>query len=109
MFICFSVLFCCTTPVRVVAGPANGKGPDSPEKVKFKVDQEVEVVMKDGSVMEARVVFKKDKKNQYWLQQVGGDRQGLCHARYMRQKPGEALSTKPAPAKDHLEQIVASN
>ncbi len=58
----------------------------------FKIGQWVEVEMKDGSIMQAKVMYKREKRDMYWLQQRGGDRKGICHARYIR-----AIEELPQP------------
>ncbi len=78
------IFFYCLYANDCIAQSAAKKYKKAPKKEYYRVGQWVEVEMKDGTFLTARVLYKKRRRNQYWLYQVGGTRQGTCHAKYLR-------------------------
>ncbi len=83
-----------TTAAAQTAGGCEKSGTDKQccgqKKKYYKVGQWVDVDMKDNTIMRARVLGKMGK-NKYWLQQIGGDRKGVCHARYLTPAAPDAV------------------
>ncbi len=96
------------TAAAQVTGGCQKMGPDkhccNPKKKYYRVGQWVDVEMKDNTTIRARVMGKAGK-NQYWLQQVGGDRKGVAHARHLTPVATELIS--PSPIKADLRRMVA--
>ncbi len=83
-FFTAAIFFYCLTAIDCNAQTGNNKRAAAANQTVYRVGQWVEVEMKDGTTMRAKVLYKKKRKNQYWLHQIGGLRQGICHARYLR-------------------------